>query len=261
MRRYNYTQRRKAALRRAQLISARKRKGKRIKTGAIIGATGVTAAVIAGSGAYYRHKRSGSTLSGPMARGITPSVNIVGVEVPVTHAGVRFSRYKKSQGFSVHYTHRNSKGDKYLMGYRHKPLPQGTIRRDVGVLRGRVTAKLFGKPLPAHSDVVTGWQPSSAQPSELHQDIIDSYPNRSGGWSRDPRRRWVAGALTAEGRGRRGSLRIASETQRQAEKKPIPQTEVMARVRDYDKQMRAKGIIPNQAHLFRVAREIRKQGF
>lgn len=261
MRNYNYTSRRKAALRKAQLVSARKRKGKHLKRGALIGATGVAAATLAGSAAYYRHKRSGSQILGPMARSATPTSNLVGVEVPATHAGLRFSRFSKKNGFSVHYMHRNASGDRYIAGYRHRALPKGALKADVGVLKAKVTAKLTGSKLPSHGGVTTEWAPNSASPSELHVDILDAYPQRTGGRSRDPKRRWVAGALTSEGRGRRGSLRIISQTQRLTEGKLLPELEVRARVRDYQEKLRDAGIMPNYAHLVMAARHIRRQGY
>lgn len=71
---YKMTSRRKAALRKAQIASARKRRGRR--RAAVAGAVGVGA--IVGTG-VYRHKKSGSSLSlvkgksvngNPMKRGI-----------------------------------------------------------------------------------------------------------------------------------------------------------------------------------------------
>lgn len=98
---YQLTAARKRALHRAQLISARKRKGrgKRVSRNTKIAAAsvaGVSAAVLLGSAAYGRHKVSGSSMYGASPEGVTPMINVV-ESVPGTRAGLRIARYNRKR--------------------------------------------------------------------------------------------------------------------------------------------------------------------
>lgn len=90
--------------------------------------------------------------------------------------------------FAVTVRHRNSKGDKLLLSYRHIPL-------------GR---KISGGPAE-----VVKFKPDSAHPSDLHMDVLDSFPTRTADRGRN---RYVKGALTDEGRSRRNVLRFRTDT-------------------------------------------------
>jgi hypothetical protein len=267
---YRLTAKRKIALRKAQLVSARKRKGKglssRTKRNAAIGVTGVTTAVMLGGAAYGRHKLSGSQVV--MVNGKrepTPMINIVGVEVPGTRAGIRIARYKGSrQGFALSVVSRNSSGDKTLLSYRHRQLSKGAVQ-----------AAVFGKKPWGYGAMKKGWTPAQASPKDIDMDIINSYPYRTGGRSNT----WRLGAFTDGARGRRGSQRVISTAKKQNETSVtqgflinrriitsvrggrIDGVEARARLRDYQRQMDARGIIVNREHLSKAERQLRKQTY
>ena len=267
---YRFTQSRRVALHRAQLISARKRKGRGVspKAKRVMKATGIAAAAgvaVAGTAvvARQRHVRSGSSLHGPVGpRTATPMINVVGVAVPGTRAGLRVHRYGKGEGFAVTYTSRNSKGDRTMVGYRHVPLPKGT--------------SLFGKQMDKSPAEVTGWQPTTAaHPANIEQDLFNSIQTKN--------------PLTPEGKshrnGVRGSLsrqsraRASRANKKNNEKDAlitrsvsgpraggsnlifgnnIPEIEVMARTRVYRQGLVKRGIIPNSLHMDKVRAEFRK---
>lgn len=109
---YRMTAKRRAALRKAQMASARKRRGRAIKVAAGVG----TAAVL--GAAVYRHKASGSSFSAAKR----PNVSAVtGSPLP---SGLRVGR----AGKSVLGTYGRS-GQRYQIAYNHKSL--GKARRTV----------------------------------------------------------------------------------------------------------------------------------
>ena len=236
---YRLTSARMRSIKKAQLISARKRKGKRLKINrkAAIAATIGTGVALTGVAAYARHKASGSVLAGPFPREATPSTSLAGVQLPVVRSGMRIANFGKD-GFAVTVRHRNSKGDKLLLSYRHIPL-------------GR---KISGGPAE-----VVKFKPDSAHPSDLHMDVLDSFPTRTADRGRN---RYVKGALTDEGRSRRNVLRFRTDTSisaRQMAKKPLPNNEVISRANMYREIVEGRGVKVNQAHM-NLAREIlRKQ--
>lgn len=126
-RRYQYTARRRAALRKAQLASARKRsRNKKIKRAVIVG--GATAAVLGASVA--RHKASGSKI-GFHGKG---AVEINGKRIG--KPGISLTRHK---GFVVQARIRTKKGDA-LGYYSHNRVKTREVAGQ--------TAKVLGQKLP-----------------------------------------------------------------------------------------------------------------
>lgn len=235
---YQLTAARKRALHRAQLISARKRKGrgKRVSRNTKIAAAsvaGVSAAVLLGSAAYGRHKVSGSSMYGASPRGVTPMINVVGVEVPgTTRAGLRIARYNRREGFAVNYTHRNKHGDRTIFSYRHIPLTREALRATMGK-----------KVSQAQNVTVTHHIPSP----EHHDPAAYAQAN--------------AIALTQEGRGRRAGLSRLASARKQLQKKGIPTNEVYRRVLEYEKLMKKNGVEINPSHRSMVWKMIAGEGF
>lgn len=161
---YRLTPNRKRALRKAQLVSARKRKGKGLSRNKVIAATGVTAAVLAGGAAYGRHKLSGSVLiANAGSRTPTPMMNIAGERIPGTRAGLAVSAHGKGD-FSYTYTSRNKSGDRTLFTYRHKPLRASRLRAYGRLIRGR---RIGGSPAS-----VTNFKPSSAEFTPKQEELF-----------------------------------------------------------------------------------------
>lgn len=249
---YRLTSRRKVALRKAQLISARKRKGKggmsRRKRNVILGVTGVSAVALTGSAAYARHKISGSSVHGPLSRDITPMIKIAGVEVPGTRAGMRLANYGGKDGFALNYTSRNSKGDRIMFGYRHVPLTMEALKASFG-------RKVKGGPADASQ-----WKPPQAFPEKIDMDIIGGFTTRTGR-SKGGRESWSLGAFTPKINARRRTRTFRSTAQRQNDAKRITALEVDARLAEYQRILIGRGTIPNQTHLFKVARALREQSY
>lgn len=175
---YRLTASRQRALRKAQLVSARKRKGKGLSRNQVIAATGVTAAVIAGGAAYGRHKLSGSVLMINNPRTPTPMTNLAGVELPATKAGLSVGAFKVGRKrkpkakpsttpyandtlFS--YTSRNNAGDK-TFAYRHRELRGSRLRAYAQFIGGR---RVGGSP-----SSVVNFKPSSAEFSQRQEDLF-----------------------------------------------------------------------------------------
>lgn len=176
---YRLTASRQRALRKAQLVSARKRKGKGLSRNQVIAATGVTAAVIAGGAAYGRHKLSGSVLMlGSGGRTPTPMANVAGVELPATQAGLSVGAFKvgrkrkpKAKPSSTpyandtlfSYTSRNSSGDR-TYSYRHRELRGSRLRAYAQFVQGR---RVGGAP-----STVVNFKPSSAAFTDRQEELF-----------------------------------------------------------------------------------------
>jgi hypothetical protein len=109
---------------------------------------------------------------------------------------------------------------------------------------------------------VSQWKPEKAFPENVDESIIDAFPNRMGK-GRKPgetdRQRWARGAFTPRARAKRRTDNVLSNAKKQNDRKPIRDYEVDERLLDYDRQLRARGIISNKAHLFAAANLIRRQ--
>lgn len=237
---YRLTPARMRALKKAQLVSARKRKGKG-KRNAIIGATGVSLAVLAGGAAYGRHKLSGSSLTmHDSPRTHTPMINIAGVAVPGTRAGLRVSNYGRREGFSATYTSRNSKGDKLLFGYRHIPLTKEALKSAFGrkIAKGVVNKTPWLKDNRPDPDY---------RPSGFDQKLFDDISN-GGSMTKENRARVRVGQRTSYG----GGL-VRSRT--------IPEIEVIARTGKYKASMKSAGIDIDWAHESYIASRFRELNY
>lgn len=251
---YRLTTARRKALRKAQLISARKRKGRGIsrKTQARIGIAG-TAALI-GVAAYGRHKLSGSSLHGPYGPTSTPMVRALRgdkiVNIPATSAGLSVSNYDMRNGFAVTLKARAFGKESLLFGYRHKPLTVEGIKNIVGrKLRGGTPA------------AVTQWNPVSARkksPTKIDMSIIQGFRTRRAFTYKENARRKVA---------RRGSVMTNYSEARlrqnppprsatyaggiggiQARSRTISSLEAFKRLQEYERIMTSRGVSINAAH-------------
>lgn len=245
---YRLTASRKRALRKAQLISARKRRGKgkpkrklsRNQRRAAIGVAGVSAAVLTGTGAYARHKASGSKIIGPIGpRTATPTINIAGVQLPGTRAGIRVHRYK-GEGFAITGVHRNKKGDKHVFTYRHNPLTKEAVKAMVG--------------MKVKSGPNDGWQPRAArQPGQLPDGFNNEIFQQAA-----LQRTGKHAALTVPGRRHRASGFMQGRGGAQARNKLIPFREALARAEKYKLLMAESGTTIDPDHLYYVQKEFSK---
>jgi hypothetical protein len=252
---YRLTTARRKALRKAQLVSARKRKGRGIsrKTQARIGIAG-TAALI-GVAAYGRHKLSGSSLHGPYGPTSVPMTRALRgdkiVSVPATSAGLRVSNYDMRNGFAMTLKARAFGKESLLFGYRHKPLTAEGIKNIVGrKLRGGTPAD------------VTKWNPVSARkksPTRIDMGIIEGFRSGRAFTPEERARRKVAR------RGSSGMVPYSADRLRQfprpssagyssniggtlARSRRINTMEAILRGREYERIMAARGININAAH-------------
>lgn len=195
MSRYRLTPKRKAALRKAQLASARKRrKGISRKAKVAVGAAIVGG--LAGAG-VYRHKKSGSTL--------LVTKRFVGIHQPVyadakvsglhgthvgTHRVVVGHRPASKTGLRISknhisYRHRNSKGEK-LIAYNHKPLLIGKKARGSSTKKSSGSTDPFnhvsnkGKADPVWSPVKPG---DGGTPSRDHRVNNPRYQKHRNGYT------------------------------------------------------------------------------
>ena len=244
---YRFTNQRRKALKKAQLISARKRKGKgrgrklsKNQRRAAIGVLATSGIALTGSAAYARHKISGSQfIVTPGGRSSTPMINIAGVEVPGTRAGVRVSNYGGGD-FAVTGTHRNKKGDKQLFAYRHRPLTMDAVKATFG-MKIKGAPEKVGEWKPPQS-FKYGETPLGYDESAFHQASMLGAKN----------------ALTSAGKAHRkvGSRRSRSGSQIRA--KHIPYDEMAARTRYYKSIMKKNGIHIDPAHEYYVAAQMRR---
>lgn len=235
---YRLTTARRKALRKAQLISARKRKGKGLsrKTQQRIGI--VSAAALVGGAAYARHKLSGSSIHGPIG-GITstPMIKTLRGEkvasVPGTRAGLRVANYNRRDGFSMTLTARAGKREALLGGYRHKPLTMEGLKAVIGnKLRGGTPAN------------VTGWNPRAARrksPRKLDSELMRQINTRQP-------------AFTKKENARRRLARRNSIGGAIARGRTISRIEAYRREREYIRIMATQGIEVNAAHKLAVGR-------
>lgn len=151
---YRFTPGRRKALRKAQLVSARKRKGRGLSRGAKVGILAAGAVALTGSAAYARHKLSGSTFHGGIY-GITvptPTTKMVGVELNVgSGTGFTYNNYGK-EGMALSFKLRRKGRDKTWL-YRHTPLTMEAVKA------------AFGKKAGPEPSKVTQWKPPQANPS------------------------------------------------------------------------------------------------
>lgn len=261
-RNYRFTPNRRTALKRAQLISARKRKGRGVspKAKRMMAASGLAAvgalAVAGGSAyAYRRHKLSGSSIHGPIGdRTPTPMIGTVSrsgkkrVVVPGTRAGIRIHSYGKKQGFGITITHRNRHGDRVLAGYRHVPLPKGQ--------------SVFGRKMDSGPAQVTGWQPTTAAHPEIETgvDLFNSingspltYEGRAHRNAIRGTARWNSRALSS----RKAKENVGAES-RLIFGNRIPELEVIARTRVYEQGMAERGTKINTVHRDYIMKKFRE---
>lgn len=247
---YRFTNQRRKALKKAQLISARKRKGRggsrsmsKNQRRAAVGVLATSGIAIAGTAAYARHKISGSQFIGNVgSRSDTPMIRVVGVEVPGTRAGIRVSNYGGGD-FAVTGTHRNKRGDKQLFAYRHRPLTMDAVKATLGM-------KIKGAP-----EKVGEWKPpQSFKSGETPPGYnADAYNTASMYGAKN--------ALTDEGKAHRlvGSRRSRGGSQIRA--KHIPYEESKARLRYYKSIMKKNGINIDPAHEYYVAAQLRRLNY
>lgn len=190
-RNYRFTASRKRALHKAQLISARKRKGrgqkKKMSRGAKIATVGVLSAgavSLTGGAAYARHKASGSMLYVGGRTESIPNV-IAGVNLGfVGKTGFNLSKYEPTEGFALTYRSRNKKGDK-LISYRHKPVTMGqakeygsrvakrgilSVHRNVAVARPAVRS-MFGRQIGGGPRTVVNHTPEAAIDMDVYAQV------------------------------------------------------------------------------------------
>lgn len=245
---YRFTNQRRKALKKAQLISARKRKGRgrsmsKNQRRAAIGVLATSGIALAGSAAYARHKISGSQFMGKVGpRSATPMMTIAGVEAPGTRAGVMVSNYGGGD-FAMTATHRNKRGDKQLFAYRHRPLTMDAVKATFGM-------KIKGAP-----EKVGEWKPpQSFKAGETPPGYdADAYNTASMYGAKN--------ALTNEGKAHRkvGSRRSRGGSQIRA--KHIPYEEAKARLLYYKSIMKKNGITIDKAHEYYVADQLRRLNY
>lgn len=243
--RYRLTAARRRALRKAQLVSARKRKGKGkgtkqsngIRRG-VLGATGVIG-VAAVTGVYARHKLSGSKLSGPFGSTPTPK-SILGTNIG---KGTSLTYAPLGRDSAIVSGQIRARGrDKVMFLYEHKKITKAHFTKD------NVMKSLFGKkvikevvaPPGKLSSKIKALQPD---PVEINQDIFRG------------QNRKAYSSITRSQRKAAGNSVLANI----AGSRRINRVEVRRRVQGYVNAMAGRGIIVNQDHILKVTRLFEEQ--
>ena len=223
---YRLTPSRRAALRKAQLISARKRKGRRKAAIGVLAAGGVA---LVGAAAYGRHKRSGSSLYMRPSMTDTPMMDIGGRKVPGTKVGIRRAKYGSGYAVTVSARIPFANKDIHILSYRHKPLTRYALLGRK-VKKAENLSQPERLPVPQYADPGTYQWANSEPLSEANANRRNIYQ-----WEN-------SNARTAYNR------------------KGIGGVEAIRRLRKYENALKKRGLAYNREHVDMVFKRMLEEG-